>query len=926
MAGKPATEDVLQRQATAWGSQELNALLDTLPSAQSLPRADSGGFLNSPKWRALLGMDDDAPMHLDSTTSTTLPLQQQRPKRSRDVESDAPAGQAGSDLPSPAKQARRDSGVSATAHVSLHGIIPRADSLLPFEEDFLAAEAAAVAAEVMPHGSGGEHSQILSPQAGAAAQQGTPSAPILNRYESLSGLPAAMASLAFGTPVTQVAASPAPAGVNALPSDAVARVRLVGPVSSPAAGRGLVPNECPEDARHPRGNPPLQAYMPIGGKLKPLGRAGAAAGTITHINVSAGAAGSEVVVKQENVPATSSTAGAPALSGPSSLWSPRQGAEPQPASSSGGEGTGAELAAQGELPSPSKQQRKHPHLITKSTKAVPASGDGLFTSLYRGVTRHKLTGRYEAHYWDSNFKRENTGRGGRTRGRQVYLGGYEAEEEAARAYDKAALAYMGVHAPTNFVLEDYAEFLETMAGKTPEAIVGELRRKSVGFARGQSQFRGVTRHHHQNKWEARLGRVEGNKYLYLGTFESPEEAARAYDRAAVKYRGKKAITNYDLSEYADILANPDAYIINPAPLPGHSLSTAGRQPVATSVNHQGQQGQQQYQHYNHHQQYQQQQQQQHWHQPAPQQQHLQQQQQSMPSGMAAPMAPGPIGPVAGAAPLHHQVALAHPMMMPPFHMLPQPWALHAVPHMLPLPPMHVAGGMVPLQGHMGTHSAALALSALPPGMLGMLPPGFPAQRAQHEAAMLSMAVPAGYPGEMVEQMEEGEGELHTPTAASNPTSPPALPAVPLLAPQQAPELPAGALQPIPKLPAIRTRQPLAAAGAAATGASPQKGAFPGLTPLAASLLSPLGLTADFWRDSPLGKELSRELSKLSQEDINKLLAGDASVFNSPTKAPGSSGGSDLWAAVQWLDAVDPTLLSVAPTPTSATEPAPGRGK
>ncbi len=55
------------------------------------------------------------------------------------------------------------------------------------------------------------------------------------------------------------------------------------------------------------------------------------------------------------------------------------------------------------------------------------------------------------------------------------------------------------------------------------------------------------------------------------------------------------------------------------------------------------------------------------------------------------------------------------------------------------------------------------------------------------------------------------------------------------------------------------------------------GAFPGLTPLAASLLSPLGLTADFWRSSPLGKELSRELSKLSQEDINKLLAGAARV-------------------------------------------------
>ncbi|EFN58603.1 hypothetical protein CHLNCDRAFT_13529, partial [Chlorella variabilis] len=166
------------------------------------------------------------------------------------------------------------------------------------------------------------------------------------------------------------------------------------------------------------------------------------------------------------------------------------------------------------------------------------------TSPFRGVTRHRLTGRYEAHFWDSSYKK-----GGRSRGRQIYLGGYETELEAARAYDRAVIAHCGSKAPLNFLLDDYSEDLAWIQGRTPEEVVGILRRGSVGFARRASQYRGVTRHHQQSKWEARIGRVEGNKYLYLGTYDTAEDAARAYDRACVKFRGSKAILNFDLSHY-----------------------------------------------------------------------------------------------------------------------------------------------------------------------------------------------------------------------------------------------------------------------------------------------------------------------------------------------------------------------------------------
>ncbi|KAF5791748.1 putative transcription factor AP2-EREBP family [Helianthus annuus] len=67
--------------------------------------------------------------------------------------------------------------------------------------------------------------------------------------------------------------------------------------------------------------------------------------------------------------------------------------------------------------------------------------------------------------------------------------------------------------------------------------------------RRKKEYRGISLRPSGN-WAAEI-MVPGKERKWLGTFGTAEEAAKAYDRASIRYRGKSAKTNFPVEEYPE---------------------------------------------------------------------------------------------------------------------------------------------------------------------------------------------------------------------------------------------------------------------------------------------------------------------------------------------------------------------------------------
>jgi hypothetical protein len=148
------------------------------------------------------------------------------------------------------------------------------------------------------------------------------------------------------------------------------------------------------------------------------------------------------------------------------------------------------------------------------------------TTPYKGVSRRK----------SGYFHVEITANGTRIR-----MGSFTSAEDAAHAYDEAAVINHGQFAVTNF--DDVVT--GAMGKRRSEEQINKENgacRRGKQLSHNSSGYTGVSWQKDIGRYTAKIG--IGRRRFYLGSFTDPITAARAYDAKARELFGEFALTNF----------------------------------------------------------------------------------------------------------------------------------------------------------------------------------------------------------------------------------------------------------------------------------------------------------------------------------------------------------------------------------------------
>ena len=160
-------------------------------------------------------------------------------------------------------------------------------------------------------------------------------------------------------------------------------------------------------------------------------------------------------------------------------------------------------------------QRSNLRVSTRSENAKNIRRHKKFSSRFKGVS---WSGKDQ--FWDASITVD---------GKSIFLGLFSSEIQAARAYNEGALKHFDEFASLNHIPEDVPDDIRYRQGKA-------LKTSKT------SKYRGVSFSKSSQRWVANI--TINKQHFCLGSFSTQEEAARTYDKFALKHRGIKALLNF----------------------------------------------------------------------------------------------------------------------------------------------------------------------------------------------------------------------------------------------------------------------------------------------------------------------------------------------------------------------------------------------